>query len=176
MLDALNQDLRFACRNLWRAKTFTGTAALTLALGIAGTTVMFALIQGVLLRPLPVRDQDRLIIAWKELRTSGSARYPFGNTEIEAVAEASQLLERAAGVTRNGVGRTVMIDDGVSAYANVADITGGFFDVLGSNRFSGAPSVPPTTKRPASARVCRPPRATRSCDRSRFPVRSVSPC
>ena len=131
MLDALNQDLRFACRSLWRAKTFTGTAALTLALGIAGTTVMFALIQGVLLRPLPVRDQDRLIIAWKELRTSGSARYPFGNTEIEAVAEASQLLERAAGVTRNGVGRTVMIDDGVSAYANVAEVTGGFFDVLG---------------------------------------------
>lgn len=131
MLDALNQDLRLACRSLWRAKTFTGTAALTLALGIAGTTVMFALIQGVLLRPLPVRDQDRLIIAWKELRTSGSARYPFGNTEIEAVAEASGLLERAAGVTRNGVGRTVVIDDGVSAYANVAEVTGGFFDVLG---------------------------------------------
>ena len=131
MLDALNQDLRLACRSLWRAKTFTGTAALTLALGIAGTTVMFALIQGVLLRPLPVRDQDRLIIAWKELRTSGSARYPFGNTEIEAVAEASRLLERAAGVTRNGVGRTVVIDGGVSAYANVAEVTGGFFDVLG---------------------------------------------
>ena len=84
-----------------------------------------------LLRPLPVRDQDRLIIAWKELRTSGSARYPFGNTEIEAVAEASQLLEGAAGVTRNGVGRTVVIDDGVSAYANVAEVTGRFFDVLG---------------------------------------------
>ena len=132
MLDALNQDFRLAYRSLWRAKTFTGTAALTLALGIAGATVMFALIQGVLLRPLPVRDQDRLIIAWKELRSSGSAGYPFGNTEIEAVSGASQLLENAAGVTRNGVGRTAMIDDGVSAaYANVAEVTGGFFDVLG---------------------------------------------
>lgn len=131
MLDALNQDLRLAYRSLWRAKTLTATAALTLALGIAGTTVMFALIQGVLLRPLPVHDQDRLVIAWKELRSSGSARYPFGNTEIEAVSEASQLLEKAAGVTRNGVGRTAMIDDGASAYANVAEVTGGFFDVLG---------------------------------------------
>jgi putative ABC transport system permease protein len=130
MLDVLNQDLRLACRSLWRAKTFTGTAALTLALGIAGTTVMFALIQGVLLRPLPVRDQDRLVIAWKELRTSGFARYPFGNTEIQAVAEASRLLEKAAGVTRNGVVRTAMIDDGVSGYANVGEVTGGFFDVL----------------------------------------------
>lgn len=131
MLDALIHDLRFACRSLWRAKSFTATAALTLALGIAGTTVMFALIQGVLLRPLPVRDQDRLIVAWKELRTSGTAEYPFGDTEIEAVADASRLLERAAGVTRNGVGRLAMIDEGVSAYANVAEVTGGFFDVLG---------------------------------------------
>src|SRR3954454_10429288 len=108
MLDALNQELAPACRSLCGAKTFTETAALTLALGIAGTTVMFALIQGVLLRPLPVRDQDRVVIAWKELRGSGSARYPFGNTGIEAVSEASQLLEKAAGVTRNGVGRTAM--------------------------------------------------------------------
>ena len=99
--------------------------------GIAGTTVMFALIQGVLLRPLPVHEQDRLILAWKEVRTSGSARYPFGNTEIEAVADNSQLLEKAAGVTRNGVQRSVVTDNGVSTYANVALVTGGFFDVLG---------------------------------------------
>src|SRR5687767_15012344 len=81
-LDSLQQDLRYALRLLWRAKAFTGAAVLTLALGIAGTTVMFALIQGVLLRPLPVHDQNRLILAWKEVRTSESARYPFGNTAI----------------------------------------------------------------------------------------------
>src|SRR5262245_66003978 len=92
---------------------------------------MFALIQGVLLRPFPVHDQERLIVSWKELRTSGSARYPFGNTEIEAVADATHLLEKVAGATRNGVGRTALIDDGVSGYANVAEVTGGFFDVLG---------------------------------------------
>jgi predicted permease len=104
---------------------------LTLALGIAGTTVMFTLIQGVLFRPLPVREQERLIVAWKTVPTSGSAAYPFGDREIEAVAEASQLLESAAGVTRNGVGRAVVTDDGVSSYANVGLVTGSFFDVLG---------------------------------------------
>ncbi|HEY1304381.1 MAG TPA: hypothetical protein VGF24_12560, partial [Vicinamibacterales bacterium] len=70
MLDELDQNLRFACRSLWRAKAFTVTAVLTLALGIAGTTTMFALVRGVLLRPLPVHDQDRLILSWKALRTS----------------------------------------------------------------------------------------------------------
>jgi putative ABC transport system permease protein len=131
MIEQWWQDLRLAWRGLWRAKAFTGAAVSTLALGIAGTTVMFTLIQGVLLRPLPVREQDSLILAWKEVRTSGSARYPFGNTEIEAVADNSQLLEKAAGVTRNGVQRSVVTDNGGSTYANVALVTGGFFDVLG---------------------------------------------
>ena len=130
-VERLTHDVRSACRGLWRAKGFTVAAVLTLALGIAGTTVMFTLIQGVLLRPLLVREQERLIVAWKTVPTSGSAAYPFGDTEIEAVAEASQLLESAAGVTRNGVGRSVVTDDGVSSYANVGLVTGGFFDVLG---------------------------------------------
>src|SRR5688572_32513858 len=125
------QDLRRTWRGLWRAKTFTGAAVLTLALGIAGTTVMFTLIQGVLLRPLPVVEQDRLIVAWKEVRTSGSAQYPFGNTEIEAVADASRLLVNTAGVSRHGVGRAVIVENGVSAFVNDALITGGFFEVLG---------------------------------------------
>ncbi len=131
ILDDLSQDLRLACRGLGRAKAFTGAAVLTLALGIAGTTVMFALIQGVLLRPLPVLEQDRLLVAWKEVRTSGSAHYPFGNTEIEAVADASQLLENAAGVGRHGGFRAVVVENGVASYANVSLVTGGFFDVLG---------------------------------------------
>jgi predicted permease len=129
--ELLQRDLRYACRLLWRAKAFTGAAVLTLALGIGGTTVMFALIQGVLLRPLPVEQQDRLIMAWREARTSGSARYPFGNIEIKALAEASQFLVAAAGVTRSGVERTVVTDRGQSGYANVGLVTGGFFDVLG---------------------------------------------
>src|SRR5262245_54532989 len=128
--ETLTQDLRYACRALSHAKAFTGAAVLTLALGIAGTTVMFALIEGVLLRPFPVHDQDRLIVSWKEAKAAGSARYPFGNTEIEAVAEASQLLIAAAGVTRNGVERTVVTANGQSHYANAALVTGGFFDVL----------------------------------------------
>lgn len=135
--DTVHQDVRYAVRLLWRAKAFTTTAVLTLALGIAATTVMFALIQGVLRRPLPVQDQDRLILSWREARTGGSAFYPFGDVEIDAVARESQLLESAAGVTRNGVGRAVVSDGGTSSYANVGLITGGFFEVLGAQALLG---------------------------------------
>jgi putative ABC transport system permease protein len=124
------EDLRFACRGLWLAKTFTAAAAWTLAIGVAAATMMFAVIEGVLLRPLPVPDEDRVVLAWKEVRTSGSAQYPFGDTEIETIARASKLFETVGGVTRNGAGRTVMLDRGKPGYVDVALITGGFFDVL----------------------------------------------
>ena len=133
----MREDLRDACRGLWRAKPFTAAAVITLALGIAGTTVMFALLHGVLLRPLPVAEQDRLIIAWKEARTSASARYPFGSTEIEALTGASRLLQGTAGVTRNGVQRTVVTVNGHALYANVGLITGSFFGVLGAQPLLG---------------------------------------
>lgn len=131
MFGAVAQHVRFACRGLWHARAFTIAATAILAVGMAGTTIMFALVQGVLLRPLPVDDQDRLIIAWKELRTSSAVQYPFGDTEIKAVADMSRSIARAAGVTRNGVGRTALIEGAAASYANVADVTGGFFDVLG---------------------------------------------
>ena len=131
MLETILQDVRLAWRGLRRARAFSAAAILTLGLGIAGTTVMFALIQGVLLRPLPVREQDRLLVAWKELRSSGFTHHPFGDAEIEAVGEASRLLLQVAGVDANGVGPEVISENGTSSYVNSALVTGGFFDVLG---------------------------------------------
>ena len=143
MLEALNQDIRSACRGLWRAKAFTAAAILTLALGITGTALMFAVTDGVLLRPLPVRDQDRLLLAWKELRSSHFAHYPFGGPDVEAVVEASQLLESGAGVTSNGAVAWVAVEDGAdgadgtASYVHGALVTGAYFEVLGIHPFLG---------------------------------------
>jgi putative ABC transport system permease protein len=131
IVEQLKQDFRLAGRGLWRARGFTVAAVFTLTLGIAGTTVMFALIQGVLLRPLPVRDQDRVVVAWKELRSSGFAHYPFGGPDVEAAADAAQLLESCAGVTSNGAMPWIAVEGGVASYVNGALVTGSFFEVLG---------------------------------------------
>ena len=135
MVEQCWHDLERAWRSLWRARGFGMTAVLTLAVGIAGTTAMFALIQGVLLRPLPVRDQDSLLVAWKATPASGPssgyAHYPFGPAEIDNAGRASGLVRDVAGVTSNGVGRSVMIEDGASSYVRVGLVTGGFFEVLG---------------------------------------------
>jgi putative ABC transport system permease protein len=51
----------YALRALTRSRTFTATVVLTLAMGIAAATLVFSVVDGVLLRPLPYPDQDRLV-------------------------------------------------------------------------------------------------------------------
>ena len=55
------QDARFAMRRMRRAPGFTITAVLTLALGIGANTVIYTLIDSILLQPLPYVHQDRLV-------------------------------------------------------------------------------------------------------------------
>jgi putative ABC transport system permease protein len=67
----LRQDLRFAFRTLMRTPGFTAVAVLTLSLGIGGTTAMFSLVDGVLLRDLPFSESERLVTVWEDHRAVG---------------------------------------------------------------------------------------------------------
>src|SRR4029077_5633307 len=60
-LDTIWTDVRYPLRCLRRSRTFTATAILTLALGIGAATAVFAVVDAVLLRPLPYADPDRLV-------------------------------------------------------------------------------------------------------------------
>jgi putative ABC transport system permease protein len=63
-LDSIRQDVRYAVRTLWRSPGFSLVAIGVLALGIAGNTTMFSLIDAVRARALPYADSERLVILW----------------------------------------------------------------------------------------------------------------
>jgi putative ABC transport system permease protein len=79
--EATLQDVRFGLRMLRKNPGFTAIAVLTLALGIGVTTAMFSIIDGVLLRPLAIKEPERLVTVWE--------RNPEHGYEANGVAPAN---------------------------------------------------------------------------------------
>jgi putative ABC transport system permease protein len=141
-VDSWRQDLQIAGRSLWRARGFAALAAVTLAVGIAGSTAMFALIQGVLLRPLPIPEQDRVFVAWTQPRGGGFNHVPYVLPNIERIGRETALLESVSAVTYNGTVPFIVVDQGLPAYIDGTAVGGRFFEVLGATPILGRALTP----------------------------------
>jgi predicted permease len=86
-MDALAQNLRFAFRQLRKAPVFTLSVVIAFALGIGATTAIFSLVEGVLLRPLPFKDADRLVLLGDHL--GGGPGISVTAREIERYSNAT---------------------------------------------------------------------------------------
>ena len=159
LLVDLLRDLRFALRSLRRQPGFTGLVVLTLALGIGANAVVFSLVDETLLRTLPVREPDRLMLFSDGLEdgyTDGplgagrlrSYSYPlFDRLRQEAPAAtfsgvAAQQTNRTRSIVRRvgAVDVEAGPDPGVPAAGRL--VSGNFFQVLGVSAWRGRTLLP----------------------------------
>jgi predicted permease len=155
-VETLWQDLRFAVRMLRKSPGFTTVAILTLALGIGANTAIFSFIDAVLLRALPVKDPQQLVVfnwsARAKPKLKGHSYYgdcadqtgigdcsfsiPFFKT-VRAQAGAFSGLAAFAGPIN-----VDLSGNGAASIARGLYVSGDFFSTLGVKAFIGRPLAP----------------------------------
>jgi putative ABC transport system permease protein len=131
-MQTLWQDLRYAARLLMKTPGFTLIAALTLALGIGANTSVFSVAYMTLLRPLPFRDQERLIVAW---RSDAKTKNPFVEISISEFNDwrsQHRVFEHLAAMTTSIYGFNYMLTGrGEPEQIHSARVSADFFPALG---------------------------------------------
>jgi putative ABC transport system permease protein len=130
----LRRDTRYSARTLARSPGFTTAAVLTLAIGIGGSTAVFSLIDAVLLRPLPFRDADRLVMVFEDNSRSGFPKDVVGPATYGAWAAENEVFESVAAMTEFGA---VLSDGGEPVRVEGKRVTRSLFDVLDAKPLIG---------------------------------------
>jgi len=132
VFEHLRADLRQAVRRT-RARPVRSTiAVLMLSLGIAASTVGFSAVRAVLLEPLPVADQDRLVVLWQRSEQRSFDHVPFLPAALDPVRRMGGPLRGVAAV--GTVGATAAPAEGDDGRFSIewARVAGDFFGVLGA--------------------------------------------
>src|SRR5215475_9578644 len=126
------QDLRLGLRILLKNRGFTLIATLTLALGIGANTSVFSVAYTTLLRPLPFRDQDRLVVAWKSDATTKQSFVEISIPEFNDWRSQNRVFEHLAAMTTTIYGFNYMLTGrGEPEQIHSARVSADFFPALG---------------------------------------------
>ena len=122
------QDIRYALRVLVKNRGFSLIAILTLALGIGANAAIFSVVYGVLLRPLPYGNGDRLVVLHQKATRANRENVPFAAKEIFDYRDMSHTLD--AVVEHHSMNFLLLGNDSAER-VNTAVVSANFFDVLG---------------------------------------------
>ena len=138
-LDGIRQDARLAVRGLRRNAGFALTAIASLALGVGALTVMFSLVNAVLLRPLPYRDAGRLALIWTDDPRRGLHRE---GTAVATISDWQAQSHTFSGIAYFSTQRIAPMANepngtGGRGRSRSALVSANFFDVLGVAPLAG---------------------------------------
>ncbi|HET6980238.1 MAG TPA: ABC transporter permease [Pyrinomonadaceae bacterium] len=89
-------NLRYAFRTLVKQPGFAAVVVITLALGIGASTAIFSVVNAVLLRPVPIKNSDRLTVIWGNFRGLNIERLPAKTAEYIDYADQKQVFDSVA--------------------------------------------------------------------------------
>ncbi len=125
-MDNLLQDIRYALRSLFKNRTITLLAVLTLGLGIGANTVVFSVFHAVLLRALPYKSPDRLVLLWTNFGADLPQNWISGPEFVE-MREFANVFEEIGVVVPFNAGIT---GNGDPEEVGAAGASANFFEVL----------------------------------------------
>ncbi len=128
VFDDIGRDVRFGLRRFRRAPGWAALVVLTIGLGVGATTTMFTVVDGVLLKPLPLYEPQELVTIWQTRPSEGITRDDVAPaTFLDFQARARTLTSMSAG---NPWGVT-MHNPGSNERVDAWKVTDGFFQSLG---------------------------------------------
>jgi len=125
---AIARDTRFAVRAMARRPGFTWLAVLTLGVGIGGTTAIFSVTDGVLFRPLPFPDADRLVAVWEVRPDLNRPRLEAAPLNYVDWAQRAESFDDLAAYFHDSMNLT---ESGTPERLPVAGVTPNFLSMLG---------------------------------------------
>jgi putative ABC transport system permease protein len=151
-MSAIRQDVRYALRMLGRSPGFATVAVVTLALGIGANTAMFAVVNAVLLKPLPFRDPDRLMLVHLMVPDGESAgvfrEMVWSYPKYETFVAAQQVFEDSAMFASRDL---TLAGDGEPERLRGEVVTGRYPAVLGVDPLLGRAFTPAEAERQGAA-------------------------
>jgi predicted permease len=147
-LEGIIADSRYALRTLRRSPAFTVVVVATLALGIGANAAIFSVVRGVLLKPLPHRDGDRLVYLRQSADGPAQSSLSFSVPEVRDLRNGAPSL---AGIAEYSSWTVIHRSNEGAARLNVGLVTGNYFEVMGLAPVLGrltrpsddGPGVPP---------------------------------
>jgi putative ABC transport system permease protein len=123
-MEHFKQDFLYAVRRLLKAPGFTLVAVVTLALGIGANSAIFSVVNGVLLKPLPYPEPDRLVGVY---HTTDGQRAVMSGPNFTDVSRAATSFESAAAIS---TGRMILTGEGEPTRLAIAEVSASLFSVL----------------------------------------------
>lgn len=127
-MDQFLQDIRFAARSLLKSPGFAVATVLTLALGIGANSAIFSLINGVLLKPLPYRDGERLVLLKQSAPKADVDNLAFSIQEVYDYRDLNQTL---SGLVEHHSMQFTLLGRDEPERVSTGVVSAEFFDVLG---------------------------------------------